>query len=40
VDEEDEPEFIESDLGDLIVNPNYNNELKDTEAKLKHYEDE
>ena len=40
VDVDDEPEFIESDLGDLIVNPNYNNELKDTEAKLKHYEDE
>jgi hypothetical protein len=40
VDEEDEPEFIESDLGDLIVNPNYNNELKDAEAKLKKYEDE
>ena len=40
VDEDDEPEFIESDLGDLIINPNYNNELKDAEAKLKKYEDE
>jgi hypothetical protein len=40
VDEEgDEPEFIESDLGDLIINPKYNNELKDAEAKLKLYED-
>jgi hypothetical protein len=39
VDEKDEPEFIESDLGDLIINPNYNNELKDVEAKLKKYED-
>jgi len=43
VDEvDDEPEFIESDFGDLISNPKYNgnNELKDAEAKLKHYEDE
>ncbi len=40
MDEEDELEFIESDLGDLIVNPNYNNELKDAEAKFKIYEDE
>ncbi len=36
VDEDDEPEFIESDFGHLIVNPNYNHELKDAEAKLKH----
>ena len=32
-EEDDEPEFIESDLEYLIVNPNYNNELKDTEEK-------
>ena len=36
VQEDDEPEFIESDFGDLIVNPSYNNELKDAEAKSKH----
>ncbi len=38
VQDNDEPEFIESDFGDLIINPKYNNELKDAEAKLKHYE--
>ena len=37
-----EPDFIENDFGDLIVNPNYNqnNQLKDSETKLKHYEEE
>ena len=43
VEEEDnEPEFIESDLGDIIINPKYNtkNELKDLEAKLKKCEEE
>ena len=41
VQEDDEPEFIESDFGDLIVNPNYkqDNELQNAEAKLKKYED-
>ncbi len=38
-EEDNEPEFIEIDLGDLIINPKNNNELKDTKAKLKHYED-
>ena len=34
---DDEPEYIESDLGDMIINPKYssNNELKNAEEKLK-----
>ena len=43
VEEDDnEPEFIESDLGDMIINPKYNtkNQLKDLEAKLKECEEE
>ncbi len=35
VDEEDEPEFIESDLGDLIINSNYNNIMKMNIMMLK-----
>jgi hypothetical protein len=40
--EDNEPEFIESDFGDMIINPKYNNnnELKNVEAKLKKYEEE
>ena len=40
--DDNEPEYIESDLGDLIINPKYNreNELKNVEAKLKQYEEE
>ena len=40
VDEEDNvPEYIESDLGDMILNPKYNinNELKNAKAKIKQY---
>ena len=42
VEEDNEPEYIESDLGDMIINPNYNknNELQNTEAKLKQSEEE
>jgi len=42
VEEDNEPEYIESDLGDLIINPKYNNdkELKKAQAKLKQYENE
>ncbi len=38
MDEDNEPEFIESDLGDLIVNPYYNNEPNDENQynKIKH----
>ena len=34
-----EPEFIEGDLGDLIINPKYNrfNKLPDLEKQLNHY---
>jgi hypothetical protein len=40
--QDDEPEYIESDLGDMIINPKYNNsnELKNAEAKLKQYKEE
>ena len=40
--DDNEPEYIESDFGDMIVNPKYNseNELKNAEAKLKQYEEE
>ena len=40
--DDNEPDYIESDFGDMIVNPKYNseNELKNAEAKLKHYEEE
>ena len=40
--DDNEPEYIESDLGDMIINPKYNinNELENVEAKLKHYEEE
>ncbi len=39
--DENEPEYIESDLGDMVINPKYNreNELKNVEAKLKQYEE-
>ena len=42
VEEDNEPEYIESDLGDLIIKPKYNNdkELKQAQAKLKPYEEE
>ena len=42
VEEDNEPEYIESDFGDLIINPKYNNdkELKQAQAKLKQYENE
>jgi hypothetical protein len=42
VEEDNEPEYIESDFGDMIINPKYNNsnELKNAEAKLKQYEEE
>ncbi len=35
--DDNEPEYIESDLGDMIINPKYNseNELKNAEAKIK-----
>jgi hypothetical protein len=41
--DDNEPEYIiESDLGDMIINPEYNseNELNNAEAKLKQYEKE
>jgi hypothetical protein len=40
--DDNEPEYIESDLGDMIINPKYNreNELNKAEAKLKQYEEE
>ena len=40
--EDNEPEYIESDFGDLIVNFKYNknNELKNAEARLKQNEEE
>ena len=40
--EDNEPEYIESDFGDLIINPKYNrnNELKDAEARLKQNEED
>jgi hypothetical protein len=40
--EDTEPEYIESDLGDMIINPKYNinNELKNAEAKLNQYEED
>ena len=40
VDEEDnELEYIESDFGDMILNPKYNinNQLKNAQAKIKQY---
>ena len=42
VDEDNEPEYIESDLGDLMLNPKYSTtkKIKDLEAKLKHNEEE
>ena len=40
-DTSNEPEYIESDLGDMIVNLKYNNStLQNVEAKLKQYEAE
>jgi hypothetical protein len=41
-DVEDEPQYIQSDLGDMIINPKYNinNQLKNAEVKLKQYEEE
>ncbi len=42
--DDNEPEYIESDLGDMIINPKYkfnkNKELENAEAKLKQYEEE
>ena len=40
--DDNEPEYIESDLGDMIVNLKYNidNELRDAKAKLTQYEEE
>ena len=40
VETEGEPEFIESDLDDLVPNPNYNeyNKIPRLEAKIKEYE--
>jgi hypothetical protein len=37
-----EPEYIESDFGDMIINPKYNstNELQNAEAILKQYKEE
>ncbi len=43
VEEDNEPEYIECDFGDMIINPKYNNsnELKNAETKLlKQYEEE
>ena len=42
VEEDNEPEYIESDFGDLIINPKYNNDkdIKNAQAKLKQYENE
>ena len=42
MEDDNEPEFIESDFGDMIINPKYNNdnELKHAQAKLKQYEEE
>ena len=36
--EVNEPEFIESDFGDMIINPKFNNknELKNVEVKLNN----
>ncbi len=41
-EEDNEPEYIESDFGGMIINPKYNinNQLKNAEAKLKQYEEE
>ena len=40
--DDNEPEYIESDFGDMIINPKYNinNKLQNVEAKLKQYEEE
>jgi len=37
--EDNEPQYIESEFEDMIINPKYNmnNQLKNTEAKLKQY---
>jgi hypothetical protein len=41
-DEDNEPQYIESDFGDMIYNPkyNFNNQLKNAEAKLKQYKED
>ncbi len=40
--QDNEPQCIESEFGDMIYNPKYNinNQLKNAEAKLKQYEEE
>jgi hypothetical protein len=40
--EDNEPQYIESEFEDMIINPKYNinNQLKNAEAKLKQYEEE
>jgi len=40
--DDNEPEYIEDDFDGMIINPKYNseNELKNTQAKLKQYEEE
>ena len=40
--EDNEPQYIESDFGDMIFNPKYNmnNQLKNAEAKVQQYEEE
>ena len=40
-EDDNEPEYIESDLGDMIINPKYsiNNKLQNVEAKIKQYEE-
>ena len=37
--DDNEPQYIESDFGDMIYNPKYNinNELKNAQAKIKQY---
>ncbi len=42
VEEDNEPEYIESDFGDMIINSNYNqnNRFHNAEAKLKQCEEE
>ncbi len=41
-DEDNEPQYFESDFGDMIYNPKYNinNQLKSAEAKLKTYNED
>jgi hypothetical protein len=38
--DDNEPEYIQSDLGDMIVKYDSKNELQNEEARLKHSEEE